>query len=78
MKPLPLKIDNYLLERIQDEARQNGITRAEVVRTALVHYLTYREDLEDATLIRNRLEEPSIPESQALLKLRTRPPKVRH
>ena len=75
MKPLPLKIDNYLLERIQEEARQKGITKAEVVRTALVHYLTHREDIEDADLIRSRLGESDIPEATVQARLSRRPPK---
>jgi len=72
MKPLPLKIDNYLLERIDKEARQKGITKAEVVRSALVHYLTYSEDQEDAALIRSRLKEPDLAESKVKARLSKR------
>ncbi|MBI2981687.1 MAG: ribbon-helix-helix protein, CopG family [Deltaproteobacteria bacterium] len=64
MKPLPLKIDNYLLERIQEEARAGGTTKAEVVRSALIHYLLHKEDVEDAEKIRSRLHEPDIAETK--------------
>ncbi len=69
MKPLPLKVDNYLLERIQEEARVKGITKAEVVRSALIYYLTSREDREEGAMIRSRLSEPDIPERQVLARL---------
>ncbi len=69
MKPLPLKIDDYLLERITDEARSKGVTKAEIVRSALVHYLIHREDIADAAAIRERLEEADIPASRVHLKL---------
>ena len=69
MKPLPLKIDDYLLERITEEARNKGITKAEVVRSALVHYLIQREDAEDAAAIRERLDEPDISAHRVHIKL---------
>ena len=70
MKPLPLKIDNFLLERLQEEAKQSGITKAEVVRTALIYYLTSAdEDRRDAALMKTRLHEPDIPESQVMMRL---------
>lgn len=69
MKPLPLKIDDYLLERITEEARSRRITKAEIVRSALVHYLIHRHDLEDARAIESRLDEPDIPASRVHLKL---------
>ncbi len=70
MKPLPLKIDNYLLERITEEARGKGLTKAEVVRSALIHYLIYKEDLEEVHLIRERLGEPDLPESKVHARLK--------
>lgn len=69
MKPLPLKIDDYLLDRIGEEARAKGITRAEVVRSALINYLLHKEDMEEAQLIRSRLHEPDIPESKVRARL---------
>lgn len=61
MKPLPLKVDNYIFERITEEARSKKVTKAEVVRSALVHYLLNRNDLADITLIQDRLGEPDVP-----------------
>ena len=61
MKPLPLKVDNYIFERITEEAKAKKVTKAEVVRSALVHYLLNRNDLSDITLIQDRLAEPDIP-----------------
>ncbi len=69
MKPLPLKIDDYLLERITEEARLKGLTKAEVVRSALVHYLINREDIADVTAIQSRLDEPDISAVRVHLKL---------
>ena len=69
MKPLPLKVNNYLLDRISEEARTKGITKAEVVRSALINYLINREDIEDADLIRSRLDEPDILESKVQARL---------
>lgn len=60
MKPLPLKVDNYIFERITEEARSKKMTKAEVVRSALVHYLLNLDDLADITLIQNRLAEPDV------------------
>jgi metal-responsive CopG/Arc/MetJ family transcriptional regulator len=62
MKPLPLKIDDFLIEKIEEEARRKKQTKAEVVRTALIYYLLDRQDLLDAELIKSRLNEPDIPE----------------
>lgn len=73
MKPLPLKIDDYLLERIVEEAKTRHITRAEVVRSALVHYLINRDDMADAQAIRERLEEPDIPAERVHLRMASRP-----
>ena len=64
MKPLPLKIDNFLHDKIQEEARRKNQTKAEVIRTALIYYLLDREDLEDAERIKTRLAEPDIPASR--------------
>jgi hypothetical protein len=61
MKPLPLKVDNYIFERITEEAKAKKVTKAEVVRSALVHYLLNRNDIADVTLIQNRLTEPDVP-----------------
>ncbi len=72
MKPLPLKVDNYLLERIQEEARAKGTTKAEVVRSALVHYLIHREDMEDVALIQSRLKEPDLSAAQVHARLSRR------
>lgn len=73
MKPLPLKIDDYLLERITEEAHSKGLTKAEVVRSALVHYLINREDIADAAAIQSRLDEPDIPALRVHLKMATKP-----
>ncbi len=62
MKPLPLKIDDFLIEKIEEEARRKKQTKAEVVRTALIYFLLDRQDLLDAELISSRLNEPDIPE----------------
>lgn len=61
MKPLPLKVDNYIFERITEEAKTKKVTKAEVVRSALVHYLLNRDDIADISLIQDRLTEPDIP-----------------
>ncbi len=61
MKPLPLKVDNYVFERITEEAKAKGVTKAEVVRSALVHYLLNKEDIADIVSIKERLSEPDVP-----------------
>lgn len=61
MKPLPLKVDNYIFERITEEAKDKNVTKAEIVRSALVHYLLNKDDIADITLIQNRLTEPDVP-----------------
>lgn len=61
MKPLPLKVDNYIFERITEEAKTKNVTKAEVVRSALVHYLLNRDDLADISIMQDRLTEPDIP-----------------
>lgn len=71
MKPLPLKIDDYLLECIAEAARSKHVTKAEIVRSALVHYLIHRHDVEDAMAIQERLAEPDIPASRVHLKVAT-------
>lgn len=72
MKPLPFKIDDYLFERISEEARSKQVTKAEIVRSALVHYLIHREDLADAQAIRERLDEPDIPARRVHLQVATK------
>ena len=64
MQPFPLKIDDFLVDRIGEEARRKGQTKAEVVGTALIYYLIDQQDREDAELIKSRLEEPDISESK--------------
>ncbi|GEM_PF-4520273 len=69
MKPLPLKIDNYLLERIDEEARAKRVTKSEIVRSALMHYLIHREDIADAQAIQSRLAEDDISAARVHLKI---------
>lgn len=48
MKPLPLKVDNYIFERITEEAKAKKVTKAE-------------DDIADINLIQDRLAEPDVP-----------------
>jgi metal-responsive CopG/Arc/MetJ family transcriptional regulator len=47
MKALSVKFDNYVLDLLNFESKEKKVTRMEIIRSAVIHYLLHRDDAED-------------------------------
>ena len=61
MKALSLRLENYLMQLIEKEAKRNGTTKVEIIKTALMNFFFNREDMIDLRLIESRQHEKDIP-----------------
>lgn len=61
MKPLSLRLDDFLVELIEREARKRRSTKVEIIRTALMNYFMKLKDTQDIALAESRLAEEDLP-----------------
>ncbi|HLD46079.1 MAG TPA: hypothetical protein VJC18_11655 [bacterium] len=64
MKLLSIRIDDFLLNTIQQEARNQKSTLVEVIRAALMNYFINKKDIQDVQLAESRLNEDDLPFSE--------------
>ena len=60
MKQLSLRIDDCLIDLVEQEARKKQSTKVEVIRAAIINYFINREDIQDLQLAESRLHEPDL------------------
>ncbi len=51
MKALSVKFDDYILDLLNRESKEKKLTRMEIIRSAVIHYLLHRDDAEDVAYI---------------------------
>jgi hypothetical protein len=61
MKPLSLRLDDFLVELIEREAATRGSTKVEIIRAALMNYFMQLKDVKDIELAESRLDEEDLP-----------------
>ena len=52
MRNISLKLDNYLLDLLNQEAKEKKTTRMELIRSAIVNFLINKDDASDLAYIR--------------------------
>ena len=57
MKTISLKLDDFLLELLNKEAKDNKTTRMELIRSAIVNFLINKGDAEDLAYIRSHKKD---------------------
>ncbi len=60
MKLLSMRIDDFLLDLVQQEAKRKKSTKVEVIRAALINFFIHREDIQDIKLAESRLHEKDL------------------
>ena len=65
MKLLSLRLDDFLVELIEREAKRKRSTKVEIIRAALMNYFINLKDTQDIVLAESRLEEEDIPFEEA-------------
>ena len=51
MKAISVKFDDYILDLLNFESKEKKVTRMEIIRSAVIHYLLHRDDAEDVAYI---------------------------
>ncbi len=57
MKTIAVKLDNYVLDLLNQEAREKKMTRMELIRSAVLNFLVNRGDAEDLAYIQNHKKD---------------------
>lgn len=72
MKTISIGLEDALLKEINDRARSLAITRAEIIRNALMAYLFRFDDIMDAQALNEAIaaDEPRRPLSDVARKLK--------
>ncbi len=65
MKPLSIRIDDFLVELIEREAKKRSSTKVEIIRAALMSYFMKLKDIQDVALAESRLTEEDLPFEEA-------------
>ena len=65
MKSLSLRLDDFLVELIEREAKKSRSTKVEIVRAALMSYFMNLRDTQDIALAESRLGEEDLPFEEA-------------
>jgi len=65
MKSLSLRLDDFLVELIEREAKKSRSTKVEIIRAALMSYFMNLRDTQDIALAESRLEEEDLPFEEA-------------
>ena len=58
MKTISIKLDDYLLEVLNEESKERKTTRMELIRTAIVDHLLHRDDAGDLAYIEKHRNDP--------------------
>lgn len=61
MKLLSLRLDNFLLRLITQEARRNKSTKVEIIRAAIMNYFLNKKDIQDIQMAESRRTEDDLP-----------------
>jgi predicted transcriptional regulator len=61
MKSLSLRLDDFLVELIEREAKKRQSTKVEIIRAALMSYFMSFKDTQDIALAESRLSEEDLP-----------------
>lgn len=61
MKLLSLRLDNFLLRLITQEARLNKSTKVEIIRAAIMNYFLSKKDIQDIQMAESRRTEDDLP-----------------
>lgn len=51
MKTIAVKLDDFMLDLLTQEAKEKRVTRMELIRSAIVHFLVNRGDAADLQYI---------------------------
>ena len=51
MKTISVKLDDFLLDVLNQESKQRGTTRMELIRSAIMNFLLHGDDAEDLAYI---------------------------
>ncbi len=65
MKLLSLRLDDFLVELIEREAKKRRSTKVEIIRAALMNYFMNLKDTQDIALAESRLDEEDLPFDEA-------------
>ncbi len=65
MKLLSLRLDDFLVELIEREAKKRHSTKVEIMRAALMNYFINLKDTQDILLAESRLDEEDLPFEEA-------------
>jgi predicted transcriptional regulator len=65
MKLLSLRLDDFLVELIEREAKKKRSTKVEIIRAALMNYFMNLKDTQDIALAESRLDEDDLPFDEA-------------
>ena len=65
MKLLSLRLDDFLVELIEREAKRRRSTKVEIIRAALMNYFMNLKDTQDIALAESRLDEEDLPFDEA-------------
>ena len=65
MKLLSLRLDDFLVELIEREAKKKRSTKVEIIRAALMSYFMNLKDTQDIALAESRLDEDDLPFDEA-------------
>lgn len=57
MKTISVKLDDYILEVLTQEAREKKITRMEIIRAAIMNFLLNKDDAADLAYIRRHKDD---------------------
>ncbi|MBF0105103.1 MAG: ribbon-helix-helix protein, CopG family [Deltaproteobacteria bacterium] len=57
MKLLSIRVDDYLLNLIDKEAKSKKSTKVEIIRAAIINYFISKKDIQDIQLAESRLDE---------------------
>ena len=65
MKLLSLRLDDFLVELIEREAKKRRSTKVEIIRAALMNYFMNLKDTQDIAIAESRLDEEDLPFDEA-------------
>lgn len=57
MKTISVKFDDYVLDLLNQEAKEKKQTRMEIIRSAVLNFLLNKDDAGDLVYIRNHRED---------------------
>jgi len=61
MKTISVKIDDYILDLLNEESKEKKVTRMEIIRAAVINFLLHRGDDADVNYINRHRHNKKIP-----------------